>query len=261
MAGEAITNRFMLGTATVSIGPMADLQDLGVAQSLGLAKNLTLKSTPKFTDLSQGVKNTLVASVMTGNDLEVSGEIYEYTAKNLAYSLGLDGSTYVEAAVSTTLTAETALLSAVLNVTSATGITAGKWLSVHANALDQIFIRKVVSVAALAVTVSSDFPVAIPSGAKVQVVDMVPAGSKKDQPYLGCKIVGQIADGSWITILLGKVRITSGISMAFKTEGFDNIPFKLSVFDLVSTDPNLALFTEAATGDVVKAMIFSTPSA
>lgn len=250
----------MLGTASISIGPMAELQSLGVAESLGLAKNVALKSTPKFTDLSQGVQNTLVASVMTGNDLEVTGEIYEYTAKNLAYSLGLDGSTFIQAASSTTLTAATALLSLVLAVTSATGITAGDWVSVHANALEQIFIRKVVSVTLLDVTVSSGFPVVIPVGAKVQVVDMVPAGSRLPQPYLACKIIGQIADGSWITILLGKVRVTSGISLAFKTDGFDSIPFKLTVFDLVSTDPNLGLFTDATTGDVVKAMIFSTPT-
>lgn len=260
MAGEALTGRFMLGTATVMVGPQADLQDLEVANSLGLAKNVTLKTTPKFTELMQGVKNSLVASVQTGNDLEVSGELYEYTSKNLAFCLGLDGSTYTETATSTTLTGQTALLSAVLAVTSATGITAGKWLAIHANALDQIFIRKVVSVATLNVTVSSDFPVIIPIGAKVEVVEMVPGGSKADQPYLSAKIVGQIADGSWITILLGKVRFASGISMAFKTDNFDNIPFKFSVYDLVSTDPNLALFT-ATNGDVSKAMIFSTPTA
>lgn len=259
MAGEAITGRFMLGSATIMLGAMANLQDLGVAESLGLAKNVTLKSTPKFTDLTQGVKNSQVASVMTGNDLEVSGELYEYTSENLAYALGLDGSTYTQTAVSTTLTAQTALLSDVLAVTSATGITAGKWLSVHVNALDQIFIRKVVSVATLNVTVSSDFPVVIPSGATVRVVNMVPAGSKADQPYLAGKIVGQIADGSWMTILLAKVRVTSGISVAFKTDNFDNIPFTLTCYDLVSTDANLALFTDAS-GDVSKAMLFTTPT-
>lgn len=261
MAGEAITGRFMLGTATIMLGPQADLQKLGTAESLGLAKQVTLKSTPKFTDLMQGVKNSLVASVMTGNDLEVTAEIFEYTAANLAYALGLDGSTYTQVAVSTTLTAQTALLAATLTVTSATGITAGKWLAVHVGSGDQIFIRKVVSVASLVVTVSSDFPVVIPNGSTIRVVNMVPAGSKLDQPYLSAKITGQVADGSWVTVLLGKVRITSGVSMAFKTDNFDNIPFKLSVFDLLATDPNLALFTDATTGDVVKAMIFATPTA
>jgi hypothetical protein len=243
---------------------MANLQDLGVESSVGLVKNVALKSTPKFTELSQGVKNSLVASVMTGNDLAVSGEMFEYTAKNMAYAMGLDGSTYTATAISDT----TETLVAIDGVTIpmvATGthaFAAGQWVAIHVNALDQIFIRKLVTgttASSLALAAGNGLPVAIPAGSKVEVVNMVPGGSKLDQPYLAAKIVGQIADGSWVTVLLGKVRVTGGLSVAFKTDNFDNMPLSMTVYDMVTTDPNYALFTDATTGDVVKAMIFSTP--
>lgn len=264
MAGEAITGRFMLGTATVMVGPMANLQTLGTADSIGLVKNVTLKSTPKFTELSQGVKNSLIASVMTGNDLAVTGELFEYTSTNLANAMGLDGSTYTATTTETTVDAPVTTSTAVIPVAATTGFAVGNWVAIHANTLDQIFIRKILSVQAdTSLTMTGVYPgdvVALASGAKVELVEMVPAGSKVDQDYLSAKIVGQLADNSWITILLGKVRFTGGVNLAFKTDNFDNMPLGFSVYDLLPTDANYALFTDAATGDVTKAMIFSTPS-
>lgn len=262
MAGEAITNKFMLGTATVMVGAQADLHRLGVAQSLGLMKNVSLKTTPAFTELSQGVKNSLVASVQTKNDMMVDGEMYEYTAKNLTYAVSLDGSAVVPAANSTTTTAglttsgSPATTPAVIPVTSATGIVAGGFLAIHVDSRDQIFIRKVVSVNALDVTVNAGLPVALASGSKVDVVNYTPLGSTKDNPYLSAKIVGQLADGSWVTVLLPKVRITSGVSLAFKTDNFDNIPLQLTVYDLTSADPNYAFFQEGD-GNLMKAMLLT----
>ena len=262
MAGEALTGKFMLGTATVSVGAQADLFILGTDQSLGLMKNVSIKTTPGFTELSQGVKNSLVASIQTKNDMMVDAEMYEYTSKNLTYGVSLDGSSVAAATVSTQVATALAapiapaLTAAALVVDSATGITAGKYVAVHANSRDQIYIRKVLSVATDTLTLSSGFPVAIPLDAKVEVVNMVPLGSTRDNPYLSAKIVGQLADNSWISILLPKVRVTSGVSLAFKTDNFDNIPFQLTVYDLVPTDPNYAYFLEAD-GNTAKAHIYA----
>lgn len=250
MAGEAITGKFMLGTATVMIGAQEDLLTLGVAQSLGLMKNVALATTPGFTELTQGVKNNLVASIQTSNDMTVDAEMYEYTAKNLTYAVSLDGSEVVPAATTTTVaTALTtsgspATTGVTLAVTSATGLTAGKFISIHVNGADQIFVRKIVSVASNDLTLNAGLPVGVPLGAKVSLVTMVPLGSTKDNPYLSAKIVGQLADNSWVTIYLPKVRVTSGISLGFRTENFDNIPLQLKVYDLTTDDPNYAYFTD-----------------
>ena len=73
MAGLAKTDAFMLGDATVMIGAMADLLTLNtVEHSIGLVKEFMVKSEPGYTELTQGVKNTVVASVMTSNKVSAT---------------------------------------------------------------------------------------------------------------------------------------------------------------------------------------------
>lgn len=250
MAGEAKTDAFMLGTATIMLGALADLMQLGTDQSVGLVKNVTMKSTPGFTDLTQGVKNTLVYSVMTANDVTIEGEMYEYTGKNMSYALGLDGSSVLPATVTTlvatALTAPTppAVTAAVLAVTAASGatFTAGDTCFVQIGTQDQVFIRKIVSITTDNITFDYGFPVAIPVGTIVAKANVVAIGSLEDQPYLACKIVGTIANGNEMVLLVPKVRVTSGISLAFKTDKFDFIPLQMKVYDLVSTDPFYTMF-------------------
>jgi hypothetical protein len=92
MAGTARTDDFMLGAATVMIGPMADLMDLMPEKhSIGMVKNFKIAGDPQYTSLTQGVKSTLVASVLTSNIVTASMEVYEYTIANLNYALGLNG--------------------------------------------------------------------------------------------------------------------------------------------------------------------------
>lgn len=252
MAGEALTGKFMLGTATLMIGAQEDLFNLGVAQSLGLMKNVALSTTPGFTELTQGVKNNLVASIQTSNDMTVDAEMYEYTAKNLTYAVSLDGSAVVPAATTTTLaTALTtsgnpASTGTAVVLTSATGFAVGDYIFMHVNGSDQIFARQITALTGTNATINAGLPVGMAQGAKISKVNMVPLGSTKDNPYLSAKIVGQLADGSWVTILLPKVRVTSGISMGFRTENFDNIPLQLKVYDVTNDDPNSAYFTDAS---------------
>lgn len=248
MAGEALTSKFMLGTATLMLGPVADLFDLNVAEhSVGLAKNVTMKSTPGFIELTQGVKNNTVYSVMNSNKVMVNAEVYEYTSKNIAYSLGLDGSTLVPTTVSTTVDTQMALVSGATDeailVDATTGWAVNDWMMIQVGNEDQVFLRKVVSIQAdTSLTTDTGLPVALPVGTTVKKSNIVGVGSKADQPYLAAKIVGTIADGSEIAILIPKVRITSGASLAFKTDAYDNIPLELTVYDLVATDPNYTTF-------------------
>lgn len=248
MAGEALTSKFMLGTATLMLGPVADLFDLNVAEhSVGLAKNVTMKSTPGFIELTQGVKNNTVYSVMNSNKVMVNAEVYEYTSKNIAYSLGLDGSTLVPTTVSTTVDTQMGLTTGATDeailVDATTGWAVNDWMMIQVGNEDQVFLRKVVSIQAdTSLTTDTGLPVALPVGTTVKKSNIVGVGSKADQPYLAAKIVGTIADGSEIAILIPKVRITSGASLAFKTDAYDNIPLELTVYDLVATDPNYTTF-------------------
>ena len=92
MAGEARTSAFSLAAATVMLGLQSELFNLEPDQnSIGLVKNFTATATPTFTNLTQGVEGNTVASVMTNNVVRATFETYEYTARNLAYALSLEG--------------------------------------------------------------------------------------------------------------------------------------------------------------------------
>lgn len=98
-AGSAKTEKFNLGAATVMIGPKDQVLDFTPEKnSIGLVKNFTFSANDTYLDLTQGVRNTVVYSVKTGSEITASMEVYEYTSKNLAYALGLEGYELVEGA-------------------------------------------------------------------------------------------------------------------------------------------------------------------
>ena len=98
MAGEAKTNAFNIGTATVMLASLGTNPETLTPEkhSIGLVKNFTVSSTDQYTDLTQGIQNDIVWSEKTGSEITASMEVYEYTASNLAYALGISGSNMVE---------------------------------------------------------------------------------------------------------------------------------------------------------------------
>lgn len=267
MAGEAKSNAFMLGTATVMLGALADLMTLDESHSIGLVKNVIVKTTPGFTDLTQGVKNSLVYSVMTSNESSVTGEVYEYTSKNLSYAAGLDGSTITSTPTKSTV--KTAVAAPVgpstegakaLPLEAVEGFAAGDTVFVNIAGSENIMIRKIdaLDVATKTLTLDKGLPFALPIGTVVTKVNVIALGSTDDQPFLACKIVGKLANGDPIAILIPKVRYASGLSLGFQTENFDNMPLELKVFDLVGTDPFYQMFQKVGPSQKpAKAMLMS----
>lgn len=244
MAGEAKTNAFMLGSATVMIGPQADLFTLAPStHSIGLVKNFTITTEPTYTELTQGVKNSIVYSVMTGNPVRAQMEVYEYTGKNIAYALGLNGSGLNPITTSTTLSAALTANATSITVTSPTGLTVGSYISIQEGSDDKIFFRKITAVTSNTLTLSSPIPVAVANGAVVSKVNAIDIGSKDDQPFLAAKVVGQLADGTEVGILIPKVRVTKGFNLSFVTDNFGNMPFEFTCYDLAADDPNYAEFS------------------
>lgn len=247
MAGLAKTNQFVLSTASVMIGAPEDLHDLNPTEhSIGLVKNFTINAEPQYTDLTQGVKNSIVFSVLTSNPVRANMEVYEYTAKNVSYSLGLDGGSVATQTTSTTTSAPVAASPATdeLPVVSATGITQDKFILIEKDGIDDFIVRKVASVLSNTLTLDRELP-AIPSGAKVSVVNGIDIGSKEDQPFFSAKIAGKLADGTPVVILIPKIRITNGFNVSFTTDDFGNLPFEFTVYDVVSTDPMYSEFKNA----------------
>lgn len=95
MAGEAKTIQFNVSDGTLMIGPQGEGYNLTPEKhSVGLIKQLSCSSTKNRIELTQGLQQLVVDSQVTGNDVSVTADVYEYTAKNLAYAAGLDGANY-----------------------------------------------------------------------------------------------------------------------------------------------------------------------
>jgi len=241
--GEAQTSTFMLGTATVMLGATTDLFDLNPEDhSIGLVKNFRTTAEPAYTELTQGVRNQVVYSVMTGNVVKASMEAFEYTSKNLAYSLGLEGSGMAAQTVATTLTATASVSDTTVTVDDETGFVAGDYVLIQDGTGDKIHVRKLTVVGVGQLDFAQALPKALPIGATVRKSNVIGIGAKTEQPFLSAKVVGSLADGTEMVILCPKIRITNGFSLGFTTEGFDNLPYEWSFFDQITTDPHYAEF-------------------
>jgi hypothetical protein len=265
MAGEAKTNAFMLASATVMIGPVASLYSLNPAiHSIGLVKNFSITASPAWTTLSQGVKNEEVYSVMTGNPVQATMEVFEFTGKNMSYGLGLDGSTL--SAITTSDVTTTAVVGdgivatfvmAALTDNSA-GYPTGGYLYVQgAGGTDVVYIGKIVSATYAAGPHTTTVVVAAPVptgmtfaiGSKISAVNRIDVGSTASQPYFSAKIVAILPENNEpLTILLPKIRIAKGFTVAFQSGTFGNLPYEFKAMDVVPSDPFYADFVGRGPG-------------
>jgi len=244
MAGEAKTSAFMLGTATVMLGMPDKLFDLNPEDhSIGLVKNFRITAEPSYTDLTQGVRNQIVYSVMTGNMVKAAMETYEYTGSNIAYSLGLEGAGFTGQTEETNVTTASIADATDLAVDDESGFAVGDWVMISGSTNDRVQVRKLTAASTGSLEFAQPLLLPVAAGAVVQKANAIGVGSKAEQPFLSAKIVGVLADGTEVVLLCPKVRITNGFSLGFTTENFDNLPYEFTFYDQVASDP---FFTEFA---------------
>jgi len=247
MPGMNKTNAFMLGTATVMLGPQEDLFDLTPAtHSIGAVKNFTMTSEPTYTELTLGVRNDLAHSIMTQNPVRATMEVFEFTARNLTYGLGLDGSKVADGVGTSSTVATSATGGSEIDVKAGDGanFTVGDIIAIDVDGDENVLIRTIGTIDTDSLTLTEEIPasVTVPVGAEVHKVSEVNIGSKAEQPFLSAKIVGRLADESPLVLLVPKVRITRGFTLAFTTDDYGNLPFEFSVYNLAATDPHFAEF-------------------
>lgn len=249
MAGEAKTNAFMLGTATVMLGDREDLFDFTPANhSIGLVKNFNLTVDQSYTDLGQGLTNQTVFSVKTGSKIMATMEAYEYTGKNLTYALGLEGFNAGAAiTASSSIIGIPAPTDTGFTMSGAlAGLVVGDYIKIQTGNNDQVLVRKVATITGAALTFADPLPAAPAEGATVSKMNVIPLGSSTacEDTFVAAKIVGTLADCSEVVLLLPKVKVTKGFNMAFNSNDFQNLPLELTVYDLLAADDHYAIFAE-----------------
>lgn len=258
--GVAKTNKFVLSTATVMIGAMADLHKLNPADhSIGLVKNFQLTYEPGYVELGQGITNQIVASVKNQDNLSASMEVYEFTQRNLAYAAGLDASgvsfdpistTYAVSAASTTNTIKTATDVSAL-------IVPGDYIFIQKGIEDIIHIAKVLtSVFATGTTTITlatgyEIPATVTFGVgdRIGKVKAINVGGQSYQPELAAKVVGLLPkDNAPFTVLFPKIKITRGLGLSFQNDNFSNLPFEFTPYAGIPGD---AFYSEYSTASAV----------
>ena len=258
--GVAKTNKFVLSTATVMIGAMADLHKLNPADhSIGLVKNFQLNYEPGFVELGQGITNQIVSSVKNQENLTAAMEVYEFSQRNIAYAAGLDASgiafdpislTYPVSAASTSNTIKAGTdLSAV--------IVPGDYIFIQKTGEDVVHIAKVLTSAFATGTTTITFATGYDMAATVSFgvgdrfgkVKKVNIGGTAIQPNMAAKVVGLLPEtGDPYTILFPKIKITRGLGISFANDNFSNLPFEFTPYAGIPGD---AFYSEYSTASAV----------
>lgn len=266
MAGEARSIDFLVGTATIMLGLPADLRDFRPeTHSIGLVKNVKLMAEATYIELTQGIRNSVVHSVKTGEPVRASAEVYEFNASNWSYALGFSGYNVGIPALnagSATITTVEALVPsggilAPADVTgyddftlsTVTNFAVGDYVLIQVGYNDVVVPRRITTIAGSVITVDAPIKnVAFPAGVTVNKCLVVPVGRKSEQPFLAAKIVGNMADGREIAIEIPKLRITKGFDITFQTSDYANMPFEFAVYDQIPADNQYARFQEQFDG-------------
>lgn len=259
MPGLAQTSQFLLSTATVMLGPLAELNQLTPSKhSIGLVKNFQMTMDPQYTELTQGLSNTIVMSVRTADGLKASMEVYEYTLRNLSYAAGLDASGvgFDQITELYTTTGVASDLSVEVGTDVTNEIETGDYIFIQAGTDDVVHIAKVEDAvfAAASTTITFATGYAMPVGVTFPAGSRIGKVKRTDistgalaQPELACKVVGLLPKNNEpFTILFPKVKVTKGMNVAFQSDNFGNLPFELTPYNGVPTDPMYNDFGSAA---------------
>ena len=266
MPGEARTSDFLLTTATLMVGPRDKVMELTPEKhSLGLIKNVQVTTEPQFVTLTQGVENIEVAAVNVSTQARISGEVYEYTARNIAYGAGIDAAATeydpidTQALLGAPITTGGDEVTLVTGNASTAGIVAGSFIVIQDTAQgDRVHVGKVASIASDVITLAAGYE--LPADATFAVattvvyrVHNIKVGSQLKRPAMGVKLVGLLPEtGEPITLVFPKVRITRGLSLAFQNENFSNMPFEFAPLALLLGDPFYADFGSTKQFSVLK---------
>lgn len=233
MANTSQTSEFFIGDLDVRVSTdLTKAGELGPEHSIGLLQDAKVTMNTNQVKLQAGFPQRTYASVVTSRELMVSGSLNEYSISNLALIYG-DNDALVAAAaasgVTTTTTAAVVASDVTIDVTSATGITAGDTIYLY-NASDasDVFVAEVASIAVNEITVTLPIPRAFAIGSKVSLVQSIELGSSDNAKELTIQVVGVMPlDGSPFVYDIWKGTISGSAEVASSTQAFGALQFQI----------------------------------
>lgn len=189
--GAPVTNKFMIGTAELRVGPMTSAMKLLQANSVGLVDSCSVTIGQESVDLEGGFPKQLMDSAIVRQTAEVSTVLREYSRRNLKMAIG-DGVTTAVADVATTVGTAASAAATSLIVASGTGISASDLVVAYpVGTPETVQIVRVASIATNTLTLDSATPLLfdLAVGAVVFVAKQVAIGAVSQTNYMSASIV------------------------------------------------------------------------
>ena len=253
------TSAFLLGEATVMLTPYADetpvFELTPEKHSVGMTRNVSLSQESDTIELRKGIQQLLVDSKKSNVRSTISAEVYEYSARNLFYSLSM-AKTPVDpkrgklTATATGPQASITIESSPVPGEAASAITAATDIPVGATILLQVagtgndYVLPV-RVTAATVAAGAEFTVSVevpegmefPAGSHCWIVNEIPVGSTSEEDYFKLKVTGTLSNNERpMTIVFPKVRITQGFQLNFDESNYTSMPFQFSPYFLTQSE-------------------------
>lgn len=237
---SAQTDAFILNEATLMIGPLGSVKDLTEkGHSIGLFKSLQIKNERSFTELMQGVRQDVVASVLTSDNWTFTGEGCEFSPRQLAYYLGQDGFDFsTDKVATTTITAPVAKAAATITVALATNLAVGDYITLGQVGDNNGLVFQIEAIAAMQITLDRPTVTSFAQGATVYKLNALRSNTNSctGANYFSAKIVSQNVGCDPIIIWLPKIQITSGLTLNFGADNFMTSPMEFKTLASVRGD-------------------------
>ena len=241
--GTAMGKGFVLNEATLMLGPLGQGADLlEEKHSIGLFKNLAIANDKTFQPLTQGVTQSIVDQVKTGDNWTISGNGYEYNPRTIMYALGQAGYTadVTQERTRTVITTAAAVGESEITVADATGLKVGDWVILYSKIGDNDGLAyKIETLATNTVTLDRKLVVAVAENDELVLSTLINTNDPESctgATYFSAKIVSATTGCDPIVMIAPKVQVTSGLNLSFGVADYSNMAFQVTVMDMIRSD-------------------------
>ena len=236
MASKAKTQEFFIGDLELRASmDLTKAGELGPNESLGLVTDCKIAMTTNEAKLQAGFPQRTYATAVTSRDLEITGNLTEYTLTNLAL---LYGDKRALTAASTATAASTELANdftaggTQFTVADASNFAVGDFIYVRAaNDATDAFAAQIAAVDTNANTIDVTYAIsrAFAAGSKVVKGESIVLGSEDNIPPMTVQVVGVMPlDGEPFIYDIWKATISGTVEVASSTDNFGALAYTIS---------------------------------
>lgn len=247
--GQAITNRFQIGTAEMRVGPMTAASKLTQAHSVGLIDQAGVNYGREVAQLMGGFPRKLVDETPISETTTITGTLREYSRRNLGILLGqgiLSTTTDVKTTASGVMTGSAA--APVLPTATTTGFTAGDTVMVYVVGQPELVAWSIAGTVTSATSVAlgamdsdlfTSINAAVTAGATLRLVkaSVVNVGNTTSTTYFAVSLVQKnLKTGRPMIYDFWKASVQGGLDYGTNADDYASTELTLNVLEPSAAD-------------------------